>query len=177
MLTAAQVYLVTHFCFYYYYYLLHFFFLSARDNETIRDQLTSWKSPLARRVSHCLFCVLKNCRHSHRQALSLYLYVAGRNNIHHPLPSAPASHTQECDFSTIFSNFQTILVAFFPQQVHTNKPSDFFEKTLAIVHLEDVSSTAPRARGLTLLAQCRLSLRLFCAVSSILLAVTQQNHQ
>ncbi len=81
-----------------------------------------------------------------------------------PLPSAPTSHTQERDFSTIFSNFQTLLVAFFPQQVHTDKPSDFFEKTLAIVQLEDVSSTVPRARGLTLPAQCRLSLRLFCAV-------------
>ncbi len=32
------------------------------------------------------------------------------------------------DFSTIFSNFQTLLVAFFPQQVHTDKPSEFFEK-------------------------------------------------
>ncbi len=91
--------------------------------------------------------------------------MAGRNNIHHPLPSAPASHTQERDFSTIFSNFQTLLEAFFPQQVHTDKPSDFFEKTLAIVHLEDVSSAVPRARALTLPAQCRLSLRLFCVVS------------
>ncbi len=55
-------------------FFFFFFFLSARDNETIRDRLTSWKSPLARRVSHCSFCVLKNCRHSHRQALSLYLW-------------------------------------------------------------------------------------------------------
>ncbi len=53
--------------------LFFFFFLSTRDNETIRDRLTR-KSPLARRVSHCLFCVLKNCRHSHRQSLSLYLW-------------------------------------------------------------------------------------------------------
>ncbi len=43
----------------------------------------------------------------------------------------------------------------------------FFEKTLAIVQLEFVSSnvTAPRVRDLSLPAQCRLSLRLFCAVS------------
>ncbi len=107
ILTAAQVYLVTHFCFYYYYYLLHI--LSARDNETIRDRLTSGKSPLAQRVSYCSFCVLKNCRHSHNLLCFPYadLFVAGRNNIHRPLPSAPASHT-------IFSNFQTVLAAFFP---------------------------------------------------------------
>ncbi len=37
--------------------------------------------------------------------------------------------------------------------------------TLAMVQLEDVSSTAQRAQGLTLPAQCRLSRRLFCAVS------------
>ncbi len=73
ILTAAQVYLVTHFC-----YLLHFiFFLSTRDNETIRDRLTR-KSPLARRVSHCSFCVLRNGPHSHRQALSLYLWRAAK---------------------------------------------------------------------------------------------------
>ncbi len=35
----------------------------------------------------------------------------------------------------------------------------------AMVELEDVSSTAPRAQGSTVPAQCRLSRRLFCAVS------------
>ncbi len=34
-----------------------------------------------------------------------------------------------------------------------------------MVQLEDVSSTAPRARGLTLPAQCHLYLGLFCAVN------------
>ncbi len=34
-----------------------------------------------------------------------------------------------------------------------------------MVQLEDVSSTAPRVGALTLPAQCRLSLRLFCAAS------------
>ncbi len=34
-----------------------------------------------------------------------------------------------------------------------------------MVQLEDVSSAAPRARALTLPAQCRLSLHLFCAAS------------
>ncbi len=55
---------------------ISFFFLSTRDNETIRDRLTRGKSPLARRISYCSFCVLRNCRHSHRQALSLYLWRA-----------------------------------------------------------------------------------------------------
>ncbi len=54
---------------------LTLFFLSIRDNETIRDRLTT--------------------------------------TIHHPLPSAPASLTHEHNFSTIFSNFQNILAAFF----------------------------------------------------------------
>ncbi len=45
-----------------------FFFLSTRDNETIRDRLTRGKSPLTG--------VLRNCRHSLRQALSLYLWRA-----------------------------------------------------------------------------------------------------
>ncbi len=35
------------------------------------------------------------------------------HNIHHLLPSAPASLTHERDFSTIFCNFQTLLAAFF----------------------------------------------------------------
>ncbi len=91
-----------------------------------------WKiSPLALRVSYC--CVLKNCRHSHRQPCFPYdLFVAGRNNIHHPLPSVPSSHTQECDFSTIFSNFQTLLAAFFPHNryILTNLAT-FLEKNLS----------------------------------------------
>ncbi len=113
ILTAAQVYLVKHFCFYYYYYLLHFF-LSARDNETIRDRLNSGKSPLALCVSYCSFCVLKKCRHSHRRSPPVFpirWFICGGPQL---LPSAPASHTHERDFSTIFSHFQTLLAAFFP---------------------------------------------------------------
>ncbi len=86
------------------------------------------------------------------------LFVAACHNIHidrhkYHTPAAISScvsHTHKRDFSTIFSNFQTLLAAFFPhKKVHTDKPSDFFEKTLAIVQLEDVSSAAPRVRGLT----------------------------
>ncbi len=97
------------------------------------------------------------------QTSSLSLSVAGCNNIHRPLPSAPASHTQERDFSTIFSNFQTLLAAFFPQQVHTDNLATFFEKTLAMVQLEDVSSTAPRARALTPGAVSPLSASILCS--------------
>ncbi len=91
-------------------------FLSARDDETICDQLTSGKSPLARRVSFCSFCVLKNCD-TPTDDLQCFpyagLFVAGRNNIHQPLPSAPASHTRERNFSTIFSNLDPF-GGFFP---------------------------------------------------------------
>ncbi len=76
----------------------------------------------------------------------------------HQLPHL--SHT-----STTFSNFQNFLSAFLPWQVHTDKHSNFFDKTLAMVQLEDVSSTGPWAWDLTLPAQCLLSRRLFWAMS------------
>ncbi len=57
----------------------------------------------------------------------VYLFVTGHNNIHHPLPSAPASLKHKCDFSKISSNFQNILVAVF----HIDKPIDFLEKNLS----------------------------------------------
>ncbi len=120
ILTAAQVYLVTHFC-----YLLHFFFLSTRDNETIRDRLTRGKSPLARRVSHCSFCVLRNCRHSHRQALSLYLQRAATISTArcHQLPRLTHKSVTLAQYLATFRPFWQL---FSPQQVHTDKPSDFF---------------------------------------------------
>ncbi len=72
------------------------------------------------------------------------LFVAGRNNIHlhRPLPSAPASHT-------IFSNFQTLLAAFFPITGTYWQTQRLFGKNLSNGQLEAVSSTVPRARGLT----------------------------
>ncbi len=128
-----SIFLVTYFCFYYYYYLLHFF-LSARDNETIRDRLTSWKSPLARRVSHCY--VLKNCPHSHRRSpvFPICWFICGglATISTAPLPSAPASHTHERDFSIIFSNtFRPFWRLFFPQQIHSDNLATFFEKNLS----------------------------------------------
>ncbi len=81
------------------------FFLSARENETIRNRLTIGKSPLAPHISYGSFCVLKNCRHSHRQppVFPIGSFVASRLNINrlcHQLP------LDEREFSTIFSNFQ-----------------------------------------------------------------------
>ncbi len=48
-------------------------------------------------------------------------------NIHRPLPAAPASHTHKRDFSHIFSNFQTLLAAFFHKRyILTNLPDKSF---------------------------------------------------
>ncbi len=110
------------------------------------------------------------------QTSSLSLFLAGRNNIHHPLPSAPASHTQERDFSTIFSNFQTLLAAFFPTTVHTDKT---FEKTLAIWKMSPV---LPREREVWLSRRsvaslCVYSVQWAAVKQRIQLAVTQQNRQ
>ncbi len=49
-------------------------------------------------------------------------------NTHRPLPSAPASHTHEHDFSTIFSNFQTLLVAFFHKTYILTNLATFLKK-------------------------------------------------
>ncbi len=49
-------------------------------------------------------------------------------NTHRPLPSAPASHTHEHDFSTIFSNFQTLLVAFFQKTYILTNLATFLKK-------------------------------------------------
>ncbi len=64
----------------------------------------------------------------------VHLFVAGRNNIHHPLSSAPASLTHERDFSTIFSNFQNILSVFFHNRyiLTTNLVTFFKIKNLSL---------------------------------------------
>ncbi len=85
-------------------------FLSARENETIHNRLTIGKSPLALHISFGSFCVLENCRHSHRQPPVFpirSLWRAASTALCHQLPR------DECDFSTIFRNFQTLLVDFF----------------------------------------------------------------
>ncbi len=109
------------------------------------------------------------------------LFVAGCNNIHRPLPSAPASHRHKRDFSTTFSNFQTLLAAFFPLWVHTDKPSDFFWKNLSYGSVGRCLQYCAHEREVWLPAQCRLSLCLFCAANgreaAHSLGVTQQNHQ
>ncbi len=56
ILTAAQVYLVTHFCFIT-VIISYTFFLSARDKETIRDRVTKWKiSPRPMRFVLLVLC-------------------------------------------------------------------------------------------------------------------------
>ncbi len=87
--------------------------LSTRDNETIRSRLTIGKSPVARTARSVCSRTVDTPTDDLQCFPYVNLFVAGRNNIHRPLPSAPASLTQECDFSTIYSNFQNILVAFF----------------------------------------------------------------
>ncbi len=89
-----------------YVFFFFFFFIRLRFNETICDRLTVGQSPLARTARS----VCSNCR----RFPYVHLFVAACNNIHPPLPSAPASLTHECSFSTIFVNFQNILAAFFP---------------------------------------------------------------
>ncbi len=43
---------------FFFFFFFFFFFLSARDNKTIRDRITSGKSPLTLSVSFCSFCML-----------------------------------------------------------------------------------------------------------------------
>ncbi len=66
-------------------------FLSARDNENICDRLTSGKSPLAPRVLYCSFCVLNNCRHSHRQSPVFPIWFICDGPQQHPPPAAISS--------------------------------------------------------------------------------------
>ncbi len=107
--------------------------------------------------------MLKNCPHSHRQALSLYLWWAATISTArcHQLPHLTHKSATLAQYLATFRPFWRL---FSPQQVHTDKPNDFFEKTLAIIQLEDVSSAVPRALGLTPGAVSPLS-RLFCAAS------------
>ncbi len=116
ILTAAQVYLAKHFCFIT-IIISYTFFLSARDNETIRDRLNSGKtSPRPMRFILLVLCAqeLSTLPQTISSVSHTLIYLWRVSNIHRLLPSAPASHTHERDFSTIFSHFQTLLAAFFP---------------------------------------------------------------
>ncbi len=87
---------------------VHFFF-APRENETISNRLTIGKSPLALHVSYGSFCMLENCRHSHRQppVFPIRSFICGEPP---QPPSAISVTTDERDFS----NFQTLLADFFP---------------------------------------------------------------
>ncbi len=72
-------------------------------------------------------------------------------NTHPPLPSAPVSHTHtSATLAQYLATFRPFWRLFFPikRYILTNLAT-FLKKTLAIVQLEDVSSAAPRVRGLT----------------------------
>ncbi len=70
-------------------------------NELFHDILIYWDAPS---VSHTLIYLWRPATISTSTA----------TNTQRPLPSAPASHTHEHDFRTRFTNFQTLLAAFFP---------------------------------------------------------------
>ncbi len=57
-------------------------------------------------------CVTKR-ESSETEAVELVERDDRRTYPQYPPPTAISSHTHECDFSTIFCNFQTILAAFF----------------------------------------------------------------
>ncbi len=48
-------------------------------------------------------------------------------------------HTHEHEFSTIFSNFQTLLVTFFHKRYILTNVETFVRQTLAIIELEDLA--------------------------------------
>ncbi len=61
----------------------------------------------------------------------LSLFICGGLQ-QYPPPAAISSRLSHTRARlSVFSNFQTLLAAFFPQQVHTDKPSDFFWKNLS----------------------------------------------
>ncbi len=153
ILTAAQVYLLKHFCFYYYYYLLHFF-LSARDNETIRDQLNSGKtSPRPMRFILLVLCAqelstLPQTISSVSHTL-IYLWRAATISTArcHQLPRLTHTSVTLALYLVTFRPFWRLFSL--NGYILTNLATFFFKKTLAIVQLEDVSSTVPRAWALT----------------------------
>ncbi len=96
------------------YTFFFFFFIRLRFNETICDRLTVGQSPLARTARSVCSRTVNTPTDNLQCFPYVHLFVAACNNIHPPLPSAPASLTHECSFSTIFGNLKNILAAFFP---------------------------------------------------------------
>ncbi len=131
------------------------FFLSAWDNETIRNQLISGKSPLALHVSHFSFCVLKNCRHSHRQSpvFPIRWFICGEPPQYpHRPPQIPTTcchqllhltHTS-ATLAQYFATFRPFWWLFYHNRYILTNLATFFEKTLAIVW--KMSPVLPRER-------------------------------
>ncbi len=87
----------------------------------------------------------------------LSLYCGGLQQ--YPPPAAISSRLSHTRARlSVFSNFRPFWRLFSHNRYILTNLATFFEKTLAIVQLEFVSSnvTAPRVRDLTLPAQCRL---------------------
>jgi len=100
---SAQVYFVT-----------LFFILSARENETVRDRLTSGKSSLALSVSYFSFCVLKNCQLSHRKSpvfpIRSFIYGGPQQ---YPPPSAISSRVTSATLALYLATFRPFWRLFF----------------------------------------------------------------
>ncbi len=100
--------------------------ISLPKHSVIRHQFI-YKGPLVCRYIACIY--IYSVSHT-----LIYLWrpatisTSTATNTHRPLPSAPAFLTHEHNFSTIFSNFQTLLAAFFHKRYILTNLSTFFEK-------------------------------------------------
>ncbi len=146
-------------------------FLSARDNETIRDRLTSWKSPLALCVLYCSFCELKNCRHS--PVFPIRWFICGGPQ-QYPPPAAISSRISHT--SATLAQYLATLRPFwrlFPHNryILTNLATSFWKK----LSYRSVGRCRQYYPASTSLGIC--SVQWAAEKQGIQLAVTQQNHQ
>ncbi len=125
MLTAAQVYLVTHF-FFLLLLLSLTFFLSARDNETIHDRLTIDNLPSHVRLVLCA----RELWHSHRQPpvfpIRSFICATISNTSGHQFPHL--SHTS-ATLAQYLATFRTFWWLFFHNEyILTTNLATFFEE-------------------------------------------------
>ncbi len=133
---------------------LTLFFLSARDNETIRDRLNSGKtSPRPMRFILLVLCAqelstLPQTISSVSHTL-IYLWRAATISTPccHQLPHLTHTSVTLALYLVTFRPFWRLFSL--NGYILTNLATFFFLKTLAMVQLEAVSSTVPRAWALT----------------------------
>ncbi len=133
---------------------------------------------LALLVSYSSFCVLENCRHSHRQSpvFPIRSFICGGPPQYQP-PAAISSRVTSATLALYLATWRPFWQLFFHNRYIL---ATFLKKTLAFINLEDISSTAPgREREVWLPAQCCFSLRLLWAAEKqhIQLAITQPTRQ